>query len=296
MNKENSAGGMGVKVGTSGFELKVADGNIAYSNLYSVLPDFGINNSLITSGGTANSDTVQWRISGNSDTLRPGKQGVLEFTIVSNGADANNLNYDLDIICYEAVTSGTGDNTAITELSEITASSNHSPEQKSGATHLKSHLLFFKNRTGTGNSNYQYNDFISNINNFTLTPEATGVEGEYTAKIYWIWPNTIGQILLDSSQQDDCNYLGAGVVSLLNSNGETNDRANITAYLTSNASSVFSGTTAYGSLISSLYTKRTAQQHYQSDYDSLSLGYNTADLIIGKNVDYVTVLLQASAT
>ena len=290
-NKENSASGMGVKVKADGFELRVEDGNIGYSDLYGHL-SLTTNNSLTT--GINSGDTIQWRISGNSDTIKPGTQGVLEFTIITSGMDASSLHYDLDIQCYTAATSGTGENITVTGLNEITTNT-VSQDDKDGANYLKSHLMFFKGRTGTSEANYQYNGFIANINDFTLTPTATATANEYTATIYWIWPNTIGQIMLDSSQTADKSYLGNDVVSLLNSTGETNDRSAITSYLNTNISTIFKGTDSYSSLITSLYTKRTATTDYHDEYNALSSGYNAADLMIGKNVDYISVLLQASA-
>lgn len=295
-NKETGTSGMGVRAGDSGFELKVADGNIGYSDLYSLLPSFSANESLITSNAE-NGDTIQWRISGSSDSIKPGSQGVLEFTIVTSGSAASSLHYDLDVMCYKATTSGTGNNVTVTGLTEITSSSATATQnEKDGARYLKSHLMFFKGRTGATEDVWQYNGFIENINDFTLTPEATSTAGEYTAKIYWIWPNTIGQIMLDSTNATDRTYLGSGVTSLLNSTGETNDRSAITRYLTTtNTDDIFNGSESYATLVNTLYTNRTASTSFRTQYDSLSAGYNAADLTIGKNVNFIAVLLQATA-
>jgi hypothetical protein len=272
----------------------VADGNIGYSNLYTFLSAFTTNDSLITNN-TENGSTIQWRIADGSDTIKPGSQGVLEFTIVTSGTDPSSIHYDLDVMCYTAATTGSGDNITVTGLSEIKSTSAHTSDQKTGADCLRSHLMFFTGRTGETEATYQYNGFISDINDFTLTPEATNVANEYTAKIYWIWPNTIGQIMLDSSQTADQSYLGSNVASLLTSTGETNDRTNMTNYLTTNVETMFIGSDSYSALIGTLYSNRTASTSFRTQYDKLSSGYNAADLMIGKNVDYIAVLLQASS-
>ena len=301
MNREVEGTGAQMRSANTGFELKVSSGTIGYSSLYDYLPLFSTNNSLITDSSEDGS-TIQWRISGNSDTIKPGSQGVLEFTIVENGADASSLHYDLDVLCYAAATSGTGDNITVTGLTEITSTSNAvSQNEKDGADYLKSHLMFFKGRTGANESVWQYSGFIDNINDFTLTPEATATEGEYTAKIYWIWPNTIGQILLNSSKTADHSYLGANAISVMNceapTDDSTNDRTKMTAYLNTNVSTMFCGSENYSGLISTLYANRSATPavSYQTQYDKLSSGYNAADLVIGKNVDYIAVLLKASS-
>ena len=75
----------------------------------------------------------------------------------------------------------------------------------------------------------------------------------------------------------------------------TNDRTKMTAYLTTNASDIFNGSGSYADLIAALYTNRAAEPavSYKTQYDLLSSGYNAADMLIGKNVDYVSVLLNA---
>ena len=198
MNVEVGTSGMQMSVGYNGFELKVASGTVAYSELYPFLNEEMRGNTDLETNTSEGGETIRWRISGSSDTLRPGSQGVLEFWIISTGADVSSLNYNLDIQCYTAVE---GSGSTVIGLSEITETSGHTANEKNGANYLKSHLMFFEGRTGETEATYQYSGFIDNIDSFRLTP--TLVEGktnEYYAKIYWVWPNTIGQILLNSSR------------------------------------------------------------------------------------------------
>lgn len=290
---------MGVSVGTNGFDLEVSGSNIGYSDLYTYLDDSSLN-SLGSSSGvtrTGNShDTICWRIAGSDDKLKPGAQGELSFKIISSGANVNTLKYSLEIECYSASTRTVNNIESVTGLTKIVQTDQTiSQDKKDGANYLKSHLMFFTSRTGNSESTWQYNGFITNINDFMLTPTATATEGEYSATIYWIWPNTLGQIALNSSLPADQTYLSSGVVSVLNSSGETNDRADITSYLKTKPY-IFKGSYTYSTLIDDLYRKRAIPESYQLEYERLSSGYNAGDLAIGKNVDYVSVLLNANAS
>ena len=302
MNKAVSADTMAVAVENRTFELKVNSGDIGYSDLYEYIPDADYKDytELQTNTG-ANQETVRWRLtSGSSDVLKPGAQGVLEFEVVSNGSDISGLKYKLDLRCFTATTvtetttdehNNTVKSERVTGLEEITSSTT-SQDEKDGKTYLNSHIMFFKHRTGNSESIYQYNGFISDVSDFELE-----LDSNNKAKIYWIWPKTFGQIALDSSNISDRSYLGNNAVSVLNSAGETADRGSVTTYLNStkdNKSVVFKGNGSYGTLLSSLYSKRENSENFTTEYTALSSGYNAADLVIGKNVGYILVMLTAS--
>lgn len=317
MNDTVGANGIGVRAGYKGFELRVDDENestqgakIGYSLLYRFIPE-AFRGSDYLETGLVGGDTIRWRMAGTDDKLRPGAQGELRFRIIPHGADIERLNYSLDIKCYTAVTTtattaaqAAGGNaqtttTAVTGAAAVVGLNEITPAQqapKNGANYLDSHLMFFTDRTGQSESTYQYNGFIADIGNFTLTPTHITADGAdyYEAVIYWIWPNTLGQIVLDSSDSGAAAYLGSDVVSILDQTGETNDRSDVTTYLKNR--DVFSGTGDYSSLLDALNGK-LAQNYavdFHTEYDALSGGYNSADQIIGKTVDYVSVLLSAS--
>ncbi len=301
LNKMVGANTMAVEAADGGFEISVSNGNgqIGYSDLYSYIDDAGYKDysGLVTDTGE-NQDTVRWRLTGSNtkDELRPGTQGELSFSIVSHGADINHLKYKLDLRCFTAATEmvdSTVDGKTVkvehvTDLTEITSSTS-SQDEKDGKTYLNSHIMFFTDRTGTTESNYQYSGFISDISNFELT-----LDSNNSATIYWIWPKTFGQIALNSSNQSDAAHLGNNI-SVLNSTGETNDRTAVTTYL--KTKSIFRGNeiSFFSGKIDDLYAHRAVPSDYSSEYTSLSAGYNAADLIIGKNVDYVLVMLTAIA-
>ena len=76
---------------------------------------------------------------------------------------------------------------------------------------------------------------------------------------------------------------------------EPTDREKITAYLSNNADIVFHGTANqdYSATLSTLYTKRQAEQDYRTEFDTMSDGYNAADQLIGGYIEYALVQLVA---
>lgn len=303
-NDSVSAGGMGVGVGANGFELRVSGENeeaqgakIGYSDLYTYIDSSYSENTLLQTA--AGHDTIRWRMAGSDDKLKPGAQGELRFKIISSSANIDTLKYSLEVECYSATTEidTTTNEETVTGLTKIEQTDpNMTQGKKDSANYLKSHLMFFTDREGNSEANYRYSGFITDITNITLTPDAND-----EAVIYWIWPNTFGQIALDSSLEADKAYLSTGAVSVLkhevcapSSTGVPNDRDKITTYLRTN-SYVFKGNQSYSTLIDTLYLKRGSSTNYQIEYEKLSGGYNAADLAIGQNVDYVSVLLNATA-
>lgn len=289
--------GSQVVVKTNDFELRVNSGNIGYPELYTFV-DLPITDSSALSTSLSNgTDAIIWRIAGDSDVLSPGSQGTLEFDIVLLTANIEDIKFSLDFRSFTATIEEEDEEEIVTGLSEITSESEHSEDEKMGATLLSHHLMFFRNRTGNSESNYQYDGFIDDLSSFTLNPVQDALEENvYHATIYWVWPNTVGQILLDSSVVSDQRYLGDGVISLLNSTGETNDREHVKNYLKNNVLfySSSSDLSYFGDVVDTLYSKRGLSESFQSEYDTLSAGYNTADLMIGMNVNFTCVLLNAT--
>ena len=300
MNRDVGTSGMGVKAGYNGFELRVANGNIGYSDLYSfnvIDPSYSANADLTTGPGTGE-DTIRWRIAGSDDKIKPGTCGKLEFEIIPySNLDPSTLVYRIDISTFTAETTKVTQNETTYErvdsLSEVTSTSGTAIE-KSARNRLLTHLMFFESATldpddpdadPTG-----YHGFISDTSNFTLTPTDEDNDGVYNAVIYWIWPNTFGQIALPIANQK------TGVNALLDTTGETNDRSAITTHMTStaNVDVFFKGTESYGTLLSALYTKKTEGQNYDNEYKKLSTGYNSADREIGNNLDFLLLTLTAN--
>lgn len=305
VNKITSGNGMNLRASYNGFELQVSGTNIGYDELYSFADRTGNYRDYTSkqTGIDAGQQTIRWRIAGTDDTLKPGSQGTLDFKVISTGADISSLNYSLNIISYTADTStveyNIGGDTSrveyVTNLHEVDPTT-ASADITAGDAYLNSHIMFFKGRRtiNASRNEYQYYDLITSVNNFTLTPDENG-----DVTIYWIWPNTFGQIALDSDNNsganNDAGYLGAGVISVLdktNNEHYSSDRSAVTTYL--KTKTIFKGSDSYSDLIDTLYTNRTAGTSYSTQYEKLSAGYNAADQTIGNNIDYVLVILNAN--
>lgn len=315
MNTGVSTDGLGVTAGARGFELRVSTENeetagekIGFHNLYgSGFLDYVHSLLGITTGGS-NGQTICWRMADGDKKLMPGSEGSLEFQVVPSGT----LRYSIDYTAYTADTEEARDeqdNVILDEdglpvenvlaLHEITESSEQ--DEQAGVAYLKSHILFFTGRETVttkvaGKTFYRYHGWIEDPSDFTMTPDANG-----NVTIYWIWPNTFGQLALyDRTDAENFPYLRE-TVSVLDDTGEgtpgdaDSDRAKLTAYLQDADNSVFAGSpgenTTFAAQLSALYSNRTTG----TAYEKLSEGYNSADQIIGKNLDFVMLKLTADA-
>ena len=295
-NDTTTAGGMGVSAGANGFELRVSGSNIGYSDLYSfsaVDPSYSTNDDLETGPGIGQ-DTIRFRISGADDKIKPGTCGKLEFEIIPySNLGPSTLVYKIDIETFTAVITKVTQNETTYErvdsLSKVTSSSGVA---FSATNRLRTHLMFFKSATPDIDPTKDptgYHGFISDTSHFTLTPTDEDHDGIYSAVIYWIWPNTFGQIALPIADQK------TGVNAVLDITGETSDRSAITTYMTNsnNVAVFFKGSEEYDELLSAMYDNKRREQSYDNEYRKLSAGYNAADREIGNNLDFVLLTLTA---
>ena len=273
-----------------GFNLRVSgEGTIGFTDL-----DQYITGHDLGTGGTITSDAeneqvIRWRMADGDDELMPGSQGELHFEVVADTAVLSQLNYDIYFTAFEAVTTtqtqtdannNTVDVEVLTGLNEVTSSS--SSTLRNAADNLNGHILFFTNRSGSSNADYVYSGFIKDKSDFSLALN----NGAGT--IYWIWPNTFGQIALESG---DTDYItGMPVLDTSATSYET-DRQNLKSYLKDENNKVFAGSESYSALIDLLYNKRASATDYRNEFDLLSEGYNAGDQAIGSNIDYVLVHL-----
>ena len=287
MNRDTTAGGMSVRMADQGFELRVADGTIAYNDLYALLDASVRGTTNVQTSSAENGQIIRWRMSQGEEEIQPGSQGVLEFDVISTGADVTAIRYSLHVSAYEAVThiDQTTEEEVVDSLTEITSSST-SADARKGLSFINTHIMFFTGRNGTSADNYEYYGFISDKDDFELTLDANN-----HGVIYWIWPNTFGQIALLAS---DTGYISGTPLLYSAAASYEDDRDAVTEYMQNNASDFFNGSDNYSSLITSLYNKRKAGTSYSSEFERLSEGYNSADQTIGQNVDYALVHMVAN--
>ena len=288
MNRETSTGGMSIKSKANGFELKVSGNTIGFNDLYKHLDSNLTGNSgTITTTGEGG-QVISWRMADGDDAVRPGSQGELEFEVISDRTDLSGLKYSLMITSFEAEThvettsDGLGGkiSTEVVDNLHVIESPAYSGAALNAASYFNGHVLFFTGRTGNSKDNYKYYGFINDKEDFQLAlNNGSGI-------IYWIWPNTLGQITLDST---DVGYISGTPVLDSAASTYSTDRINLTAYLKSNSVSIFSGNENYSNLIDTKKKKKDGALSYKTEFDKLSEGYNAADQTIGNYVDYTLI-------
>ena len=249
-NTKTGTGGMNVSVRANGFELQVSGTTIGFSDLYQHIDSKYSRNNGTTTNSSGGGQIIRWRMDTGDDELQPGSQGELHFTAISTGANINNLKYNLHVTAYDAIThveSTTDENDNVIEtqvlegLKPIISTEGYTGAELDAADYINYHVMFFTGRHGTSKENYEYYGFIDDKDLFDLTLD----NGAGT--IYWIWPNTLGQIALET---EDTSYINGnpllykpsdeGIVSLteeeLAEHQEEleiyeSDRAKMTAYL-----------------------------------------------------------------
>lgn len=301
MNRENETDGMNLQSENNGFDLQVESGTIGFEDLYEYLDDNLTGNSDTITNDLVGGQVISWRMSDGDESVRPGSQGELHFKVIPKGTDISNLKYHLHLTAYSAEThieyetdefDNTTQNEIVDSLTEI-ISSNYSGTILSAADYINNHVMFFTGRHGNTKENYEYYGFIDDKDDFTLELDEQG-----NGVIYWIWPNTFGQIALEST---DTEYIKGSPVLYTGYEDYEDDRDNMTAYLKSNSEVVFSGLENYSNLIGTLYDKKdgtgaysgSGPQSYKTEFDKLSEGYNAADQTIGTYVDYILIEMKA---
>ena len=339
MNKSVTAGGGTVALATSDFEIRVSGTNkgvLSYTQsgigqaatytsqeIYNMAPTDSYLKGLTEGVNSSDDDydtndansKIKWRLSGTPDEkgLGPDSQGELTFKVVPKRSGELDPTFSLRLEGYVAADQKKNENGSYqvmqNKITPITSSS--AAEAQEGVMHLNGHILFFKNRTGEGTSAspYMYSGLLdkdsielmdivdpSLLTNGTLN--AT-VDTPIDATIYWIWPNTFGQMVFDSTENSGRNPVG----------GTSEARTEIQNYILDNPLAVFEesvfgfddGTTdaakktAIRNMLATssggTYAFSASTVNSGTNLATLTLGYNSADQKIGTNVNYVLLVL-----
>lgn len=308
MNKENSAAGMGVKVGQSPFELAVPSRNGAETYYNAKINELGYltgNDQLSTRSGSVRCVMRDESTNTSADDyrgFRPGSFGSLTFYIVPEAEAAASYNIRLNTkgYCAEFVLDENDEPTkdiAANTFHELSDMADGNPESvyAMAANYLKGHIMFFQDHreltvaelNGAVDTSLYYSGRISNSFTYsTAEHTATTWNGKtaYEVTVYWIWPNTFGQILLDNENE---NLYGEAMFSDKQS-GDIIPRAELTDYIANNPGYFFSTADLINKSSSELTAMMgTTSLNKTNALLTLSNGYNGADQIIGENVQFV---------
>jgi len=183
------------------------------------------------------------------------------------------------------------------------------------ASFLNGHILFFEN---WNSSSKYYSDFIEPETGFdrTYTFTASDVAGTMSTErqeqlavtIYWIWPNTFSQMMLDNGHKNLGEQDLAMFSSSQTADAETGKtpREELIDYICANNSYFFESTNSIFSDTTDENTGEviTASSKIQAQIQALSQnpdniialgnGYNNADQIIGENVQILFAEIKVS--
>lgn len=311
-NDSVAADTMAVKVADSPFELAVPARTGAETYYNTLINDLGYltgDDQLSTKSGSIRwvmKDESPGASSNDYKGIRPGSYGTLTFYIVPKSAPAASYNINLNLKGYyaEFVLDDNGEPTkeivenTFQELTEK-AAGDSSSAYALAADYMKGHIMFFQNHKaltqeeldGATDPSLYYSSRITDSFTFvTADHTSTTWNGQtaYEVTIYWIWPNTFGQILLDNENE---NLYGEAMFSSKQS-GQTSPRADLIDYISNNPNYYFST----ADLISKSSSELTAMMGAASLSTTnalltLSNGYNGADQVIGENVQFILVEL-----
>lgn len=203
----------------------------------------------------------------------------------------------------EAIASLTQDQQA--ELANAREDSTNCPK---AARFLQGHILFFESQNS---STTYYSDFIKPgigfDRSFTFTSDdvagtiTESRQRELTITLYWIWPNTFGQIVLDNgnanlSERDAAMFNSVQPADPIS--GKT-PRGEVSEYIASHSNLFFeSSSDMFSDTTETAETKIAAAiAGLSSNPDNiipLSNAYNNADQIIGENVQILFAEITAS--
>ena len=206
----------------------------------------------------------------NSKGINPGTNGSLTFYVVPKTDEKLEISFNLNISAYS------------NKDNELTA-----VDDDNVLNFINGHIMFFQKYDKSNG----YSDLIQNCK-FNVTIDNAEAGKEYPVTIYWVWPDTLGQYLL---QDSDINLSGDQICK------DDISRKNFAKEMTKNYNKYFetknNNKLVENDKLSDIYSaalENMVDGKYKLSYFSaLSMAYNDADEIIGTNVN--TLLIQLNA-
>lgn len=261
----------GMKSVDQPFELKTVGSKDSLKA--KILDDLGY--SLVADESNITSDEnnrIYWLLddeSGMKKSIEPGSHGKLTFYVVPNQSGEMKIQFNIGLTGYTAVENN--GETAYEKVSDETLEK-----------FLNGHIMFFTDCKDGNYSGFLYDETLTR----TFSDCEVGVPVPVT--IYWVWPNTLGQILLTSTDE----YLSSesGVLFA----DESEERTSFADYITEHTDSYFKTENGVSDADKAAIRKMLAGQTYDpSQLASLSSMYNNADETIGTSVSDLLVELTA---
>ena len=259
----------GMKSVDSPFELKTVgsadtlQANILDSNDYSKVSD----DSNITSD---ENNRIYWLLddeSGMKNGINPGSHGKLTFYVVPKQSGELEIKFKLGITGY--VEKKSGDSISYEKVTDENVTS-----------FLNGHIMFFEKYD---ENNHRYSDFLSD-ETFTRTFKDCKADVPQEVNVYWVWPNTLGQILMKSTDE---NLTEKNVLF----DDDSKERLTFAEYIKANISLFLSGDADKEQTKTVIEKILNGDKYSTAQLSSLSSMYNDADEKIGTKVQYILVEL-----
>lgn len=321
MNRETTTSGMNITTSPLPFYIRSAEAtDTSYWDEYKGLINladskYGVgdlehdNEKNYYKTGSSSQEII-WRLedteTGSDDSiysvgLSPGSNGTLTFEVVptKDGDIALDLNFDIRgfaaVYPTQAEIESGANASEIKSMNEILMTgSGSSADEKNALKYINGHVLFFKNRA-TVNGEYQYSGFIDDVYHWQRqnVTKNTG----YEIKVYWVWVNTIDQIIIKSTDSG----------KPLLADNSTSDRNSIINYINENRANIFHDIPHYDvtaetedeenydfdSILSELDYDTYIAAGSSSTRKNMEDSYNAADQIIGVNINYILLDMHA---
>ena len=223
-----------------------------------------------------------------TDGLRPGASGTIVFDIVPHNNETFNVTCYFGLKTFDATYDDqTNEVETITPIPEEVPANNTNtdlPDLVTASNYLRGHILFFDDRTMSG-SNEIYSGYIAPDEGLTVSVS----NGEKTTvTVYWKWVNTFDQMIYKSTDSTTDSPLFA--------NDNNDDRAAVISYINENYQNILAGISSANANALANLTVGTVGNLTSSMMSDLNENYNTADQIIGVNVDYFLLDVSAEKT
>ncbi|MBQ6094825.1 MAG: hypothetical protein IJL09_05440 [Lachnospiraceae bacterium] len=242
-------------------------------------------------GGTVH-QVKQWLTSDNPDeAVEPGSWGSMTFYVIPKTDGDLNIRFTLDVRgFYEE------DDNSLVDISALDQENNHGLTNsqildcQGAQRYLQGHIFFFQTLGDpeAQTNAYYFKDPIEDGSFTYLITDA--VAGKlYPVTIYWMWPETIGQLVL----KDDTSHLREGiplVEDLTGSETGDTDKSTVIDMVKANKVKIFKSESASDEHVNDMIDAADNA----SNYSLLDDWYNKADQIIGVQVDYF--LMEVTAT
>ena len=295
-NTSVSGSGMGVSVAGIPFELS-STGKVPseYLSLYRLADSnydegaiIGAESSGVSEHRTGTVNKLIMRLdSGNdgssyTEGFRPGASGVLNFDIIPYTDDELYVKCNFNLRTFDATyDDDTGATTSITEITD-----NSPDDLQNASNYLRGHILFFTDRT-ISDGNEIYSGYIG-TDGYTKHIEAGNSGEKINVIIYWKWVNTFDQMILKVGDTSRTDYP-------LLEDDNADDRAALISYINSNYQNILAEISNTNASFMSTATYTTIKSN-ATRLNELNENYNTADQLIGVNIDYFLLDISAEKT